>query len=270
MIELLQREAATFLATGAANRRPDGSPCFGAPLFGVAAADDSLFIEYRRIVGPFHLLPAELLPGAASVLVWVLPIVPAVRAANRRQSRWPAREWSEVRTYGERCNGALRRHLVAWLEGRGQRAVAPQLSPLWQEYAETPVGIASRWSERHAAYAAGLGSFSLNDGLITAAGIAHRLGSLVTDLALAPTPRQLPHHRAHCLYYRDGSCGRCIARCPVAALSRAGHDKGRCRDYVYGTVPAAVAARYGVPQTGCGLCQTAVPCEAGIPRRVGG
>lgn len=266
MIEALGREIGDFLEQQPANRLPDGTPCFEKPLLGVAAADDPLFADYRRIIGSFHLLPEELLTGARSVLVWVLPIARAVRVANRRETLWPAREWAQTRTYGERCNVALRRHLVAWLEERGCRAVAPQLDPLWQEYGETPVGIASRWSERHAAYAAGLGTFSLNDGLITSRGIAHRLGSVVTDLLLPPTPRSAVHYRANCLYSRDGSCGRCIDRCPVGALSLSGHDKGRCRDYVYGAVPAEVGARYGVPQTGCGLCQTAVPCEAGIPR----
>lgn len=267
MIELLHNELAEFLEQRQENRLPDGSPCFAAPLLGVAAANDPLFDDYRRIIGPFHLLPEELLPGAASVVVWVLPVALAARAANRHETRWPARAWAQTRYHGERCNVALRRHLVAWLETRGAQAVAPQLSPHWQEFATTPVGIASRWSERHAAYAAGLGTFSLNDGLITVRGIAHRLGSIVTTLALAPTPRSAPHYRANCLYFHNGSCGHCVTRCPAAALSLDGHDKERCRDYVYGAVPAQVADRYGTPQTGCGLCQTAVPCEAGIPRR---
>ena len=44
-----------------------------------------------------------------------------------------------------------------------------------------------------------------------------------------------------------------------------GHDKDRCRNYVYGEVPRQVGAEYNVPQTGCGLCQTKVPCEAMTP-----
>jgi len=51
------------------------------------------------------------------------------------------------------------------------------------------VGPASSWSERHAAYAAGLGTFSLNDALITPKGIAHRLGS--ADYRSYPAPFML-------------------------------------------------------------------------------
>jgi epoxyqueuosine reductase QueG len=143
--------------------------------------------------------------------------------------------------------------------------VAPQLAPEWRSLDDAVVGVASTWSERHAAYAAGLGTFSLNDALITPRGIAHRLGSVVTDLALPATPRTAPDHRHNCLWFREQSCGRCISRCPVGAINHAGHDKTICREYVYGTVAAAVAEPYGVTQTGCGLCQTRVPCEAQIP-----
>jgi len=48
-------------------------------------------------------------------------------------------------------------------------------------------GLASNWSQRHIAYAAGLGTFSLSDGFITPKGIAMRCGSVVCDAALSPT-----------------------------------------------------------------------------------
>jgi epoxyqueuosine reductase len=267
MEETIRSAVVRFVRESPENRFPnDGAAYFDEPLVGFAAADDPLFGEYKRIIGDFHLLPGEFLEGAESVVVWVLPITRATRESNRSETELPSREWALTRFHGEKLNGALRRHLVSWLEGRGERAVAPQLSEKWKEYAETPVGIASAWSERHAAYAAGLGTFSLSDALITPKGIAHRLGSIVTTLRLEPSPRPYPDHRHNCLRFRDGSCGLCVARCPVGALTwDGGHDKYRCRELVYGTAPAALAETYGVPQTGCGLCQTKVPCEAGIP-----
>jgi epoxyqueuosine reductase QueG len=200
------------------------------------------------------------------VISWVLPITRPTRESNRREDQYPSQAWIRTRFFGEQLNGTLRRHLVAWLEELGHHAVAPQLTASWKEYADTPVGIASTWSERHAAYAAGLGTFSLNDALITPKGIAHRCGSVITNLQLTASERLYPDHRHNCLYFRDGSCGLCIARCPVGALSREGHDKTKCSQYVYKTVVEAVGERFGTPQTGCGLCQTRVPCESGIPR----
>ena len=257
-----------FVATSPDNRFAEtGEPYFDEPLIGFAAADDPLFAGYKQIIGDFHRTPGEILEGAATVICWVLPVTRATRESNRRETQWPSRSWALTRHHGESFNVALRRNLVAQLEARGCRAIAPQLAPEWRQLDDATVGVASTWSERHAAYAAGLGTFSLSDGLITGRGIAHRLGSVITDLALAATPRTAPDHRHHCLWFREGSCGLCIARCPVGAISPAGHDKTLCREYVYSSVPAAVAERYGVTQTGCGLCQARVPCEAQIPPR---
>ncbi|MBT0652412.1 epoxyqueuosine reductase [Geomobilimonas luticola] len=267
MEERIGEEIRRFVAESQGNRFPDDSgPYFDEPLVGFAAAADPLFSDYKKIIGDFHLMPSELLDGAATVIVWVLPVTAATRMTNRLESDWPSRKWALTRSHGETLNGTLRRHLVAHLEGLGHQAVAPQYSPAWKEFADTPVGIASTWSERHAAYAAGLGTFSLSDGLITERGIAHRVGSVITTLTLSPTHRTAPDHRHNCLWYREGSCGICIGRCPVGAITFAGHDKPRCREFVYGAAPREVSERYGVQQTGCGLCQTRVPCEAAVPR----
>lgn len=266
MEELLRKEIIRFIGTHPDNHLPDSEcPYLDEPQVGFSSAEDRLYHDYRQIIGPFHFLPDELLPGAATVISWILPISHAVRESNCIQTDLPSREWALTRTYGEIINGELRRHLVSWLAEQGHGAMAPQYSPLWKEFGDTPVGIASSWSERHAAYAAGLGTFSLSDGFITSRGIAHRCGSVITTFPLTPTPRTSVSHLSNCLHYHDGSCGACIARCPVSAITRSGHDKARCRELVYGTAPEKLSEKYGVAQTGCGLCQTRVPCENRIP-----
>ncbi len=274
MEQALCEEVCRFVSEDQAGQFP-GSKAryFDTPLIGFASATDALFTEYKSVIGEFHLTPRELISISspedswqpATVISWVLPITSTTRASNRSETVYPSRQWAETRNFGEQFNTALRRHMISWLTAKGYRAAAPQLMPAWREIGESPVGIASTWSERHAAYACGLGTFSLNDALITPKGIAHRLGCVITDLALEPSARPYPGHRANCLYYREGTCGACIGRCPVGALSREGHNKSACRSYVYGAVPEAVGVRYGVTATGCGLCQTKVPCEEKIP-----
>ena len=273
LVKDLRDEIIRFVAECAANRFPDSEfPYFDEPLVGFVDASDPLFNNYREIIGPHHLTPRELLetafPGkefnAGSVLCWILPISEATRRSNRKENLWPSREWALTRTHGEAFNNHLRRHLTDNLLARGHLALAPLLSKGWHTV-ETAGGLSSTWSERHAAYAAGLGTFSLNRGFITERGIAHRCGSVITDLVLTPSPRRYQHHAENCLFCRNGSCGACIGRCPVGAITRFGHDKERCRAYGYETVVQEVGKRYGVATPGCGLCQTRVPCEAGIP-----
>jgi len=59
--------------------------------------------------------------------------------------------------------------VAGFLEDLGYVAVAPTLLPSFQYFREEKAGWASPWSERHVAYACGLGTFSLNDGFITSA-----------------------------------------------------------------------------------------------------
>jgi epoxyqueuosine reductase QueG len=54
-------------------------------------------------------------------------------------------------------------------------------------------GYASSWSERHAAHAAGLGTFGLCDGLITPKGKAMRAGSVVAKIQVEPSIRFYNH-----------------------------------------------------------------------------
>jgi epoxyqueuosine reductase len=75
------------------------------------------------------------------------------------------------------------------LEQQGHAAVAPMLVPNWTIVKSERFSYASSWSERHAAHAAGLGTFGLCDGLITARGKAMRVGSVVARVSIEPTPR---------------------------------------------------------------------------------
>ena len=250
-------------------------------MVGVAHGDDPLFAEYKTIIGAFHWDAARgdsaragryteaAHPGVETVRViaYALPIIAETRRSNRRQHKLPSKRWAQTRHYGEIFNNALRDHLVGLLRKSGYLAIAPA-HPSWvkvykEEGARPP---AATWSERHALYAAGLGTFSLSDGFITPRGIAMRCGSVVTNLPLDPDPRDYTNHLANCLFFADGSCRACIARCPAGAISAHGHDKARCGAYLDEQL-GSLKETYQVSITGCGLCQTAVPCEAGIPRR---
>ncbi len=253
-----------------------GEPCWGDPLVGFSRGDDTLYGAIKLSVGDFYWEPAEIFrktfpdaaaqPGELSVIAWVLPQTRATREANRRETSLPSERWARSRKFGEACNVGLRARLVAWLASQGVPALAPQLSAHWAMHPSPRFGHSSSWSERHAAHVSGLGTFGLCDGLITPAGKAMRCGSVIARLELPPTPRPYTTHRAYCPHFTDGSCGACIARCPVGALSTQGHDKAICRDYIEGVTVPHILERWGLTDTyGCGLCQTGVPCESRIP-----
>ncbi len=246
-----------------------------------ADGDDLLFAEYKRIIGPDHLTPREALataggkqpdalPRRLSVISWVLPITGETRESNRTQTSSPSRLWSHTRWYGEKSNDALKKHVEELLTGMGYLAAAPSLQRYFKML-NNEKGPYSNWSERHVAYAAGQGTFGLSDGLITERGIAHRCGSVVTDLVIPPSARTAAGPYANCLFYAGVNCRACINRCPAKAITEAGHDKNKCQRYLasLGYSPTALKGGYdnATSVAGCGLCQTKVPCEATNPTR---
>lgn len=245
------------------------------PLVGFASGGDPLFEQYKEYVGPFHWTPLEVFrlafpdvavsPEELTVVCWILPQTLATKRDNREETVYPAERWARSRIFGEQFNSKLRQHVADTLCEAGIEAIAPMLSPDWGSRTSEQFGFASTWSERHAAYAAGLGTFGLCDGLITPLGKAMRVGSAVAHTQIPPTPRPYTDHRAYCLFFSQGICGKCIDRCPVGALSSEGHDKVKCRGHLRPTTSDHVKEHYGFDGYGCGLCQTGVPCESKIP-----
>jgi epoxyqueuosine reductase len=246
-------------------------------LVGFSTGDDSLYMAFKEYVGPFHWTPLEIFkktfpdikatPEELAVISWVLPQTEATKRDHRKQTVYPAERWARSRIFGEAFNQTLRTHLVHVLEKEGYQAVAPMLSPEWSRKKSKKYKIASTWSERHAAYASGLGTFGLCDGLITPRGKAMRTGSVVARIQIPPTPRPYTNHQEYCAFYTLGICGKCIDRCPVGAITESGHDKTECFKHTRIACREYVATHYGFKGRGCGLCQTKVPCESKIPTK---
>jgi len=275
----IQEAINEFVQESRYNRRKvDGGKYFDLPLVGFGSGNDPLFKQYKKIIGRFHFTPRDIFDltfgksdfgKELSVISWALPISEDVRKANRKEDRYPSLLWSHTRYFGETFNEKLRDHVVSLLKRKGYKAVAPTNSPYFKHHMHSPkVGFTSNWSERHAAYVCGLGTFALCDGFITPIGKAMRLGSVVTDLALKPSDKPYPRHHGNCLYYFNGTCKVCATRCPCGAITSKGHDKDKCYDYMHNVTLPTKNAEYGVGIAGCGLCQTKVPCEFEIPKPI--
>jgi epoxyqueuosine reductase len=254
----------------------NGEPAWEEFIIGYSAGEDSVFNQYKEVVGETHFTPAEIFnltypdepaePEDLTVISWALIQREAVKKDNREEVFYPSERWVMARFPGEWFNEHLRRHVVEELGNHQIKAVAPILSPHWKVERSEKYFLASRWSERHAAYASGLGTFGVCDGLITRRGKAHRVGSVVARIRLDATPRPYTDHHAYCLFYAKGKCLVCAKRCPVDAVSEKGHDKKACMEHVSGTCGKYVKEKWNFDGYGCGLCQTKVPCESGIPK----
>lgn len=240
-----------------------GLTMFDAPLVGIGSADDSLFGEYKKagVIGPWHMSPDEWLPGAKTVISLFFPISEKIRESNRAEKSIGSQQWAYARIDGQAYIGRFMAELKKELEEEGIKVCVPAIDERF-EAVKAGKGIegyseidkktyGSRWSERHAAYVCSLGTFGLSKGLITEKGIAGRFASIIVDAYIKPDLRRYEGIYDYCI-----SCGACAKRCPVNAIDlKTGKDHNICHKNV---IKSGVI-RY--PRYGCGLCQTAVPCE---------
>ncbi len=266
----------TFVAGSSENslKNAKNDKAWAEPLVGFSRGDDPIFEFFKRDIGPFFWTPLEafsqFFPDSdtardLAVISWVLPHIGETKIDNRGMKDLPAERWIRARNFGEAFNVLLAKHVAGELNGKNIQAVVPAQSPDWAWRDSEKYNFASNWSERHAAYAAGLGTFSLCDGLITPKGKAMRCGSVIARVDVAPAKRPYDNPRAYCLFYTKGKCRKCISRCPCGAITEAGHDKAKCKAFLYDVAAPYSKSTWGIDSYGCGLCQTGVPCESGIP-----
>jgi epoxyqueuosine reductase len=290
---------AAFIADPVRNTLgPDTTePAWEDYLLGFAAGDDPLFEDLKHHAAPEHWTPAEAFaaahgdgrggrlgegsapaegpapgdattPAELTVVSWAVCQTAATKAANRRETRMPSEPWARARIYGQEGNRALHLVMVDGLRAAGVEAVAPSLLPAWTEFDPETEAWRSAWSERHVAYVAGLGTFGLSGGLITRKGQAVRFGSVVMKAVIPATPRPYDDPHAYCLFYSPDGCTECVERCPTGSVDPRGRDKLACFNLLRRSADY-VKESYGFDGYGCGLCQTGVPCESGIPAGLG-
>lgn len=226
---------------------------FDSPLVGVASADDEIFERFKEpwAIGDSYVAPSVWLEGARSVVSLFFPFSEEVRRSNYGEGK-ASLAWQYAKPFGQEIIYSVCLQLCEELKAQGYRAIVPCKSEgfSWDMVdaelnGEPNIMPDCSWSERHAAFACGLGTFGISKGLITRKGMAGRFGSLITDAPIVPTPREYTEVYEWCSH-----CNTCVRRCPVDAITPQG-DKNNllCEQWI--------SEANGC----CAKCQVSVPCE---------
>lgn len=237
-------------------------PVLDAPLTGFAAADDPIFEQFRdpEIIGPEFRLPADYMPGAKSVVAFFFPFTEQVRSRVRREDEPSSPTWNAAYGGNFKLVDKFLDILVPRLTEEGITVFQPNRDP-GMIRVQVPVSggedvhYSVSWSNRHAIFAAGLGTFGMHRHIITDKGCCGTTASFITDAELKPTERVYSDVYEWCL-----RCGRCSSRCPGGAIPPEGlRNLKKCSAHA-----ATVRETYG---GFCGKCLTGIPCEGCAPTR---
>ncbi|MFX1299294.1 MAG: hypothetical protein ACFFD2_31075, partial [Promethearchaeota archaeon] len=151
-----------------------GGRIFSEPLIGVSRGDDPIFQKFKVVIAPEHMTPIELWlaegqekiqPSDLRIISIIFPFVDKIRKQSKNVTKLsrvvlPAEIYSLGRNYANAFKKDICRKTIEFFRKQGFNAVAGMISDTFNII--TKGKFYSNWSERHIAFAAGLGTFSLH------------------------------------------------------------------------------------------------------------
>jgi epoxyqueuosine reductase len=193
------------------------------PIVAFADVDDLEFESIKSMTHENHMLPKGWMPNGKTVVSFFIPFTKELVLANKKQE-YIAKEWAVAYIETNNLIKEINNTMAEKLKQYG-------IDTVWQ----LPVvnydseKLMSYWSQRHVAFIAGIGTFGINNMLITNKGCSGRYGSFIIDYKIEPSKK---NREEKCLYKLNGSCGICMELCPVQALKLQGFDRYKCSTWV--------------------------------------
>jgi epoxyqueuosine reductase QueG len=171
------------------------------PIVAFADVDDLEFESIKSMTHENHMLPKGWMPNGKTVVSFFIPFTKELVLANKKQE-YIAKEWAVAYIETNNLIKEINNTMAEKLKQYG-------IDTVWQ----LPVvnydseKLMSYWSQRHVAFIAGIGTFGINNMLITNKGCSGRYGSFIIDYKIEPSKK---NREEKCLYKLNGSCGICM------------------------------------------------------------
>lgn len=240
------------------------STIWGNPLVGFADANSTYILQLKNIISSNHKLPTDVIKDASIVIAYFVPFTKELAKTNKTKGYISSPQWALAYEETNAMFNSLNQCMMEELNKMGYKAaVSPEASTFDQNK------LISNWSHRHFAKAAGLGTFGINNMLITKVGCCGRYSTIVTNLDVTSDN---PVSEEYCLYKKNGSCGVCVKHCPSNALTLNSYDRNKCYDILKQN--AKIYTQFGSSYTDesgkqanssgsevCGKCVANAPCS---------
>jgi epoxyqueuosine reductase QueG len=225
------------------------------PIIEIIPAKNERFAELRRIASPEHLMPCDILPDAKSIISFFIPFQDEIAESNI-EGTIASKEWVEAYIKTNDLIKTISERIEELMEKNGYKAgKIPATHNFNKEI------LMSNWSHRHIAYLACIGTFGINNMLITKNGCCGRFGSVIINYEME-NYRQTGEVKEKCLNKRDGNCGMCRKRCIVNAYENGKFNRYKCYEQCKENGKHNKEIGYADV---CGKCLVGLPCSLKEP-----
>jgi epoxyqueuosine reductase QueG len=224
------------------------------PIIRILSAQNKEINNLKKIISPDHLLPTDILNGAKSVISFFIPFTNELVKSNI-QGKMASRKWALAYIKTNELINTISNQIESLMKSNG---FSTGKIPATHNFDEKK--LISNWSHRHIAYIAGIGTFGINNMLITEYGCCGRLGSIITNY-------QFSHYedikvKEKCLYKINESCGICQNKCIVNAYEGSTFNRKKCYEICLKNAKYYKSIGYADV---CGKCLVGLPCSTKDP-----
>jgi epoxyqueuosine reductase QueG len=225
------------------------------PIIKIISAKNEKFRELKQIVSLEHSLPCDILPDAKSIISFFIPFNENIVKSNINGTI-ASKEWAQVYIKTNELIKIINDKIEELMEINGYKTGK---IPATHNFNEKT--LISNWSHRHIAFIAGIGTFGINNMLITKRGCCGRLGSIIINYELK-NYKDAGKVKEKCLNKLNGSCGICQKRCIANAYKNKNFNKDIC--YKQCLENAKYHKETGHADV-CGKCLVGLPCSIQEP-----
>jgi epoxyqueuosine reductase QueG len=221
----------------------------------IPAADENLKIV-KKAVSSRHLLPHDILPDAKSIISFFIPFQKEIMESNIKGTT-ASEEWAIAYIKTNDLIKTINDNIEILMEKNGYKTGK---IPATHNFDKD--SLICNWSHRHIAYIAGIGTFGINNMLITKNGCCGRLGSIIINYELKEYGK-INKVKEKCLHKLYGTCGICQKKCVANVYEGNTFNRFKCYKQCLENVTYHEKTGYADV---CGKCLVGLPCSIKEPR----
>jgi epoxyqueuosine reductase QueG len=226
------------------------------PIIEIISSKNEKLKLLKEAVSIEHFMPFDILPDAKSIISFFIPFHENIVKSNIK-GIMASKEWAIAYIKTNDLIKTINDTIETLMEQRGYKT-----GKIPATHNFDVKKLISNWSHRHIAYIAGIGTFGINNMLITKNGCCGRFGSIIINYELNEY-KQIIESKEKCLNKLNGTCGICQKKCIVNAYENNTYNRHKCYEQCLANVEYHKEIGYADI---CGKCLVGLPCSVKEPQ----